>query len=233
MIFPRSFDDLPDAMKNPEVREYFELLDRKRGFIVLKRVFDLFLSTILILLLSPVMIVLAVLIKVTSKGPVFFRQLRVTSFGKEFYILKFRSMVENADKIGPLVTVGNDSRVTGIGRILRKTHLDELPQLINVFRGEMSFVGTRPEVPKYVAAYTKPMMASLLLPAGITSEASIRFRDEARLLENAENADVTYVEQILPQKMIYNLNYLRELSAVNDLYIMIQTFLLFFGVENG
>ena len=233
MIFPRSFDELPEKMKNPSVREYYELLARKRGVIVLKRIFDLCMSAVLILILSPVMLILAVLIKATSKGPVFFRQLRVTSLGKEFYILKFRSMVENADKIGPLVTVGNDSRVTGIGRVLRKTHLDELPQLINVFRGEMSFVGTRPEVPKYVAAYTEPMMASLLLPAGITSEASIRFKDEARLLENAADADATYVEQILPQKMIYNLNYLRELSAVNDLYIMIQTFLLFFGVENG
>lgn len=233
MILPKSFDELPDSMKKEEVREYYDSLAKKRFQLWLKRAFDIILSSLLILILSPVMLVLAAIIKLTSAGPVFFRQTRVTTFGKEFYILKFRSMIQNADKIGPLVTVGNDERITKVGRFLRKTHLDEVPQLFNVWKGEMSFVGTRPEVPKYVSAYTDAMMASLLLPAGITSEASIRFTDEAELLSGASDADTAYINVILPQKMVFNLNYLREFSVVNDLYILIQTFLLFLGVRNG
>ena len=233
MILPKSFDALPDSMKREEVREYYDSLEKKRFQLLLKRAFDIVVSLLLILILSPVMIALAVVIKSTSEGPVFFRQTRVTTFGKEFYILKFRSMIQNADKIGPLVTVGNDERITKVGRFLRKTHLDEVPQLFNVLKGEMSFVGTRPEVPKYVAAYSDSMMASLLLPAGITSEASIRFTDEAELLSGAFDADSTYINVILPQKMIFNLNYLREFSVINDLYILVQTFLLFLGVRNG
>lgn len=233
MILPKSFDELPDSMKKEEVREYYDSLAKKRFQLWLKRAFDIILSSLLILILSPVMLVLAAIIKLTSAGPVFFRQTRVTTFGKDFYILKFRSMIQNADKIGPLVTVGNDERITKVGRFLRKTHLDEVPQLFNVWKGEMSFVGTRPEVPKYVSAYTDAMMASLLLPAGITSEASIRFTDEAELLSGASDADTAYINVILPQKMVFNLNYLREFSVVNDLYILIQTFLLFLGVRNG
>ena len=233
MILPKSFDELPDSMKKEEVREYYDSLAQKRFQLWLKRAFDIILSSLLILILSPVMLVLAAIIKLTSAGPVFFRQTRVTTFGKDFYILKFRSMIQNADKIGPLVTVGNDERITKVGRFLRKTHLDEVPQLFNVWKGEMSFVGTRPEVPKYVSAYTDAMMASLLLPAGITSEASIRFTDEAELLSGASDADTAYINVILPQKMVFNLNYLREFSVVNDLYILIQTFLLFLGVRNG
>ena len=233
MILPKSFDELPDSMKKEEVREYYDSLAKKRFQLWLKRAFDIILSSLLILILSPVMLFLAAIIKLTSAGPVFFRQTRVTTFGKEFYILKFRSMIQNADKIGPLVTVGNDERITKVGRFLRKTHLDEVPQLFNVWKGEMSFVGTRPEVPKYVSAYTDAMMASLLLPAGITSEASIRFTDEAELLSGDLDADTAYINVILPQKMVFNLNYLREFSIVNDLYILIQTFLLFLGVRNG
>ena len=233
MILPKSFDELPDSMKKEEVREYYDSLAKKRFQLWLKRAFDIILSSLLILILSPVMLVLAAIIKLTSAGPVFFRQTRVTTFGKDFYILKFRSMIQNADKIGPLVTVGNDERITKVGRFLRKTHLDEVPQLFNVWKGEMSFVATRPEVPKYVSAYTDAMMASLLLPAGITSEASIRFTDEAELLSGASDADTAYINVILPQKMVFNLNYLREFSVVNDLYILIQTFLLFLGVRNG
>lgn len=185
--------------------------------------FDLILSCVLIVLLSPVMLILAVAIKLDSPGTVMFRQVRVTQYGKEFRIFKFRTMVQNAQQLGTQVTVKGDNRITRMGHLLRKCRLDELPQLFNILLGEMSFVGTRPEVPKYVSRYTPEMMATLLLPAGVTSQASIQYKDEDRLLENAQDADKTYVEQVLPGKMEYNLKSILEFSLWKDFKTMIDT----------
>ena len=185
--------------------------------------FDLILSCVLIVLLSPVMLILAVAIKLDSPGTVMFRQVRVTQYGKEFRIFKFRTMVQNAQQLGTQVTVKGDNRITRMGHLLRKCRLDELPQLFNILLGEMSFVGTRPEVPKYVSRYTPEMMATLLLPAGVTSQASIQSKDEDRLLENAQDADKTYVEQVLPGKMEYNLKSILEFSIWKDFKTMIDT----------
>ena len=165
------------------------------------------------------------MIALDSPGGVFYRQTRITTYGKEFKIHKFRTMVANADKIGAQVTVNHDARITKVGAFLRKYRLDELPQLIDVIQGNMSFVGTRPEVPKYVSAYTDAMKATLLLPAGITSEASIRFKGEAELLGNAEDVDFTYIHKILPQKMKYNLEAIEHFSFWKDIEIMVRTVL--------
>ena len=163
------------------------------------------------------------MIKLDSKGPVLFKQVRVTSYGKKFKIWKFRTMVNNADKIGTQVTTRGDSRITRVGHLLRKVRLDEFPQLFNVLTGDMTFVGTRPEVPKYVECYTDEMKATLLLPAGITSRASIEYKDEEKLLENAENADTVYVQKVLPEKMKYNLREIERYSFWRDIETMIRT----------
>lgn len=189
------------------------------------------LSLILLVVLSPVFVVLAVAIKLDSKGPVFYRQVRITTYGKPFRIFKFRTMVQNADKIGTQVTGGNDSRVTKVGKAIRKYRLDEISQLIDVLRGKMTFVGVRPEVPKYVKTYTPEMMATLLLPAGITSKASIFYKDEGKLLDSAEDIDKTYIETILPDKMYYNLKSLEEFSFFEDIKVMFMTLFAVFGKE--
>ena len=194
----KPWGQLPREFRTETVRPYYEALCRKKAQLIIKRMFDLILSCVLIVLLSPVMLILAVAIKLDSPGTVMFRQVRVTQYGKEFRIFKFRTMVQNAQQLGTQVTVKGDSRITRMGHLLRKCRLDELPQLFNILLGEMSFVGTRPEVPKYVSRYTPEMMATLLLPAGVTSQASIQYKDEDRLLENAQDADKTYVEQVLP-----------------------------------
>lgn len=219
----RSWEKLPDYMRTPEVKKYYDIISKRPGSLLCKRCFDIIASLVLLVPLSPIMLVLAILIKVDTKGPVFFRQVRVTQYGKEFRIFKFRTMVVDAPKLGTAVTVGSDPRVTRVGRMLRKVRLDELPQLINVLAGDMSFVGTRPEVPKYVEQYTSEMLATLLLPAGITSEASIEYKDEERLLEGVADVDKTYVEVVLPQKMEYNLRYLEQFSFWNDLKTDIRT----------
>ena len=169
------------------------------------------------------MLVIAVWIKLDSPGPVFFRQTRITQYGKEFRIFKFRTMVNNADKMGSAVTVGNDSRITKVGKIIRKYRIDEFPQLFNVLLGDMSFVGTRPEVPKYVSAYSDEMYATLLLPAGITSKTSIEYKDEDLLLKNPDDIDFTYLNVILPEKMYWNLKGVSEFNVFSELVIMIQT----------
>ena len=219
----KKWEDLPDNFKCDEVKKYYDYLSTKKASLVLKRIFDILVSLILLLILSPVFLILAIIIKCTSKGPVFYRQVRVTQYGEEFRIFKFRSMVQNADKIGSLVTVGNDARITGIGKVIRKCRLDEISQLIDVLRGTMTFVGVRPEVPKYVASYTPEMMATLLLPAGITSMASILYKDESEILDNAEDADKTYIEKVLPEKMKYNLNSLLDFGFFDDIKIMFMT----------
>ncbi|MDO4416064.1 MAG: sugar transferase [Erysipelotrichaceae bacterium] len=219
----RKWENLDEWMRQPEVKEYYDLLSKKKVSLFFKRVFDLLIAVILFIILLIPMILIAVYIKTDSKGPVFYRQRRVTQYGKEFRIHKFRTMVVNAEQIGTAVTVGEDPRITKAGHLLRKTRLDELPQLIDVLEGTMSFVGTRPEAVKYVEQYTPEMRATLLLPAGITSEASILYKDEAELLENAEDPDRTYVEEILPAKMKYNLNSIRNFSLLSDLKTMFAT----------
>ncbi len=223
----RKWDKLPPEMQIPEVKEYYDILQKRKASLVLKRLFDIVVSSVLLMLLSPVFAVLAIAIKLDSKGPVFYRQTRVTQYGKEFKIFKFRSMVTNADK-GSLLTVGGDSRITKVGKIIRKFKLDELSQLIDVFRGTMTFVGTRPEVPKYVKKYTPEMMATLLLPAGITSEASIYYKDENELLDAADDVEKTYLEVVLPDKMKYNLAAIRSFSFIDDIKVMILTVLAVF-----
>jgi len=219
----RAWEELPYYMQTDAVREYYDILSKKKGSLRLKRVFDIVVAAILLVAVFPILLILAVWIKLDSKGPVFFRQVRVTQYGKEFRIFKFRTMVNNADRIGSQVTVGNDARITKVGAKIRKLRLDELPQLINVLIGDMSFVGTRPEVKKYVDAYTEEMYATLLLPAGITSEASICYKNEDELLSGVSDIDQVYVKQILPEKMKYNLDSLVKFSFVNDILLMIHT----------
>ena len=196
-----------------------------------KRLIDILLSGAALLVGWPVLAVIAIAIKLDSPGPVFFRQVRVTQYGKEFRIFKFRSMVNNADKLGSQVTVSGDSRVTRVGRLIRSCRLDELCQLIDIFRGTMTFVGTRPEVPKYVSAYTDEMMATLLLPAGVTSEASILYKDESQLLDKAENVDETYIQTVLPAKMRYNLRAIEKFSFWGDIRTMFRTVFAVLGKE--
>ena len=195
-----------------------------------KRVFDIVVSLILLILLSPIFLILAVAIKIDSRGPVFYRQVRLTQYNKKFRIFKFRSMVQNADK-GSQVTVSGDARVTRVGKIVRKCRLDEISQLIDVLRGTMTFVGTRPEVPKYTEQYTPEMMATLLLPAGVTSRASIYYKDEAALLDTAKDTDKVYVEQILPDKMYYNLKEIERFGFWRDVGTLFMTVFAMLGKE--
>ena len=219
----KKWEDLPEQLRTDAVRPYYDLLARRRGSLLLKRSFDVIVSSLMLVVLSPLFLILAVAIKCDSPGPVFYRQVRVTQYGKEFCIFKFRSMVQGADRRGSLVTVSGDSRITRVGRFIRRCRLDELCQLIDVFRGTMTFVGTRPEVPKYVAAYTPEMMATLLLPAGITSEASILYKDEADLLDAATDVDAVYIHEVLPGKMKYNLEALKNFSLLSDIKTMFRT----------
>lgn len=225
----RKWEDLPEEMRIPEVRKYYEILAKRKTSLFLKRIFDVSISFIMLVILAIPILIISVLIAVDSPGGVFYRQTRVTAYGKEFQIHKFRTMVANADKLGSLVTVGQDSRITKIGSFLRKYRLDELPQLLDVLNGSMSYVGTRPEVPKFVEQYTSEMMATLLLPAGITSEASIRYKDEAELLNEADDVDKVYVEQVLPGKMKYNLLAIEKFSFFGELATMFRTVFAVFG----
>ena len=224
----KKWDDLPEFMKCDEVKVYYDILSRKKGSLVLKRIFDIVVGVILLILLAIPMLVIAVMIKMDSKGPVFYRQERVTRYGKKFRIHKFRTMVNNADQIGSAVTVGGDSRITRVGAKIRDYRLDELPQVFDVLSGDMSFVGTRPEVTKYVEKYSNEMLTTLLLPAGITSEASIRYKDEAKLLDAADDVDRVYVEKVLPSKMRYNLESIEKFSFARELGTMIRTVIAVF-----
>lgn len=206
----KKWETLPEYMQNDEVRFYYDSLQKKKVSMFLKRVMDLVGGLILLILLAIPMIVISIMIKLDSEGPVFYRQERITTYGKHFKIHKFRTMVSNADKIGSTVTVGNDSRITKVGAKLRGCRLDELPQVLDLISGNMSFVGTRPEAVKYVKQYKPEYMATLLLPAGITSEASIRYKDEAELLDAASDVDKTYIEEVLPGKMKYNLDSIKN-----------------------
>lgn len=218
----KKWDKLPDDMKTDAVYPYWKILRKKNFSLFWKRVFDIIVSFVMLILLSPLFIILAIAIKCDSKGPVFYRQERVTQYGKKFRIHKFRTMYVDSDR-GSQITVANDDRITKVGRKIRKIRCDELGQLIDVILGTMSFVGTRPEVPKYVDQYTDEMKATLLLPAGVTSLASIKYKDEDKLLENAENADETYVNEVLPGKMEYNLQSLKKCGFWRDIGLMFQT----------
>ena len=218
-----SWEKLPPQMQTEAVKPYYEILQKKQISLIFKRLFDIVVSLIMLLILSPVFLILAIAIKLDTEGPVFYRQVRVTQYGKEFRIFEFRTMVNNADKIGSQVTVGGDSRITRVGKVIRECRLDEIGQLLNILGGSMTFVGTRPEVPKYVEKYTPEMWATLLLPAGVTSEASIRYKDEATLLDAAEDVDAIYIQDVLPGKMKYNLRSIQEYSFFKDIVTMFQT----------
>ncbi len=219
----RKWNNLPDNMKNDSVKKYYDLLYNKRCSLFFKRIFDILVAIIIFVVLSPVFVIISIAIKMDSKGPVMFRQVRVTQYGKQFKIFKFRTMVNDADKIGSQVTSKNDARITKVGKFLRKSRLDEIPQLFNIIVGDMSFVGTRPEVVKYVEKYTDEMMATLLLPAGVTSETSIQYKDEDRLLANVDDVEEVYINEILPEKMKYNLKNIENFSFFNDIKVMVRT----------
>jgi putative colanic biosynthesis UDP-glucose lipid carrier transferase len=209
------------------VKKYREEIEKRRVSLFLKLFLDKVLALVLLIPLSPIILVIAIWIKLDSEGPVFYRQERITTYGRPFRIFKFRTMVKDADKLGAAVTEHNDPRISGAGDKLRKVRLDELPQLFNVLLGDMSFVGVRPEVAKYVNRYTDEMNATLLLPAGITSPASIEYKDEDEVIEkfkgSGRSIDDIYIEEVLPDKMKYNLEYIKNFSIINDIKIMIQT----------
>lgn len=209
------------------VKKYREEINKRKISLFLKLFLDKILALILLIPLSPIILAIAIWIKLDSEGPVFYRQERITTYGRPFRIFKFRTMVKDADKLGAAVTEHNDPRISRAGDKLRKVRLDELPQLFNVLLGDMSFVGVRPEVAKYVNRYTDEMNATLLLPAGITSPASIEYKDEDEVIEKfkgtGRSIDDIYIKEVLPDKMKYNLEYIKNFSIINDIKIMIQT----------
>lgn len=227
----KDWDELPDFMRVPEVRPYYDTLKKKQVSLLLKRIFDFVAAILLFFILAIPMAMIAFWIKLDSEGPVFYRQERVTTYGKHFRIHKFRTMVNNADKIGTAVTVSGDTRITKVGQKLRDLRLDELPQVFDVLAGTMSFVGTRPEAVKYVEQYRPEFYATLLLPAGITSEAAIRYKDEAKLLDAADDVDKVYVEQVLPEKMKWNLETLQHFNVLRDIATMFRTVFAVLGKE--
>ena len=220
----RKWNELPKFMRTREVRKYYNIVNKRRASLMVKRLFDIVVASIMLAVLALPMLIIAILIKCDSRGPVFFRQERVTQYGRIFRIYKFRTMVNNASRMGTQVTVSNDARITRVGRWLRKLRIDEFPQLFNILAGDMTLVGTRPEVLKYVDAYTPEMYATLLLPAGLTSRTSIAYKDEERLLSNAEDADKVYIEEVLPAKMRYNLESLKKFGLKSDMSVLWNTF---------
>lgn len=225
---------LPDEMRTKEVRKYYNILMKHRMWLKVKRAFDVVVAGIMLAVLIIPMGIIALAIRLDSPGPVFFRQARVTQYGKIFRIYKFRTMVDNASKLGAAVTVDNDSRITKVGAFLRKYRMDEFPQLFNILAGDMTLVGTRPEVPKYVKKYTKEMYAILLLPAGLTSRTSIAYKDEDKLLGKAvdeESTDNIYINEVLPAKMRYNLESMKHFGVQADASVLWDTFTSVVGSE--
>lgn len=202
-----------------------EKLQEKKLELIIKRVFDLFLSAIGLMILFPLFGVIATLIKLDSKGPIFFKQERVGKDGEIFKIFKFRTMRVDGEDNGRQITVGNDIRITKIGKSIRKCKIDEFPQLINVFKGEMSLVGPRPEVPRYVGLYDEEQVQVLLLKPGITDYASIKFRDESEILGRSIDPEKEYIEHIMPMKLSLNLKYIDRISCFEDVRIIFQTIL--------
>ena len=225
---------LPDEMRTKEVRKYYNILMKHRMWLKVKRAFDVVVAGIMLAVLIIPMGIIALAIRLDSPGPVFFRQARVTQYGKIFRIYKCRTMVDNASKLGAAVTVDNDSRITKVGAFLRKYRMDEFPQLFNILAGDMTLVGTRPEVPKYVKKYTKEMYATLLLPAGLTSRTSIAYKDEDKLLGKAvdeESTDNIYINEVLPAKMRYNLESMKHFGVQADASVLWDTFTSVVGSE--
>lgn len=229
MIRMKKWEDLPTKMKCKEVRKYYDVLSKKKYSLQMKRAFDVLAGAGVLVVTAIPMLIISICIVAESKGGIFYRQERVTAYGKKFRIHKFRTMVENAEQLGSAVTVSDDSRITSMGKFLRKYRLDELPQVFDVLSGNMSFVGTRPEVPKYVEKYKPEYYATLLLPAGITSEASIRYKDEAKLLDAADDVDNVYVQKVLPEKMKYNLESIREFNFCGEILTMVRTIFAVLG----
>lgn len=224
------WEKLPPEMQTEDVRKYYEILKKKQVSLFFKRIFDVLLSSVMIIICLPLFLVLALAIKLDSKGPVFYRQVRVTQYNKRYRIFKFRTMCQDADK-GSLVTTNKDTRVTRVGKIIRGCRLDEICQLFDIWRGTMTFVSVRPEIPRYTEQYTSKMMATLLLPAGVTSLASILYKDEAKLLDTKDDVDKVYLEQILPEKMHFNLKQIEKFSLWNDIRLMFMTVLSILGKE--
>lgn len=227
----RKWKELPKFMRTREVRKYYNIVNKRRASLMVKRLFDIVVASIMLAVLALPMLIIAILIKCDSRGPVFFRQERVTQYGRIFKIYKFRTMVVNANELGASVTVDNDRRITRMGKLLRKIRADEFPQLFNILAGDMTLVGTRPEVPEYVKQYSKEMYATLLLPAGLTSRTSIAYKDEDKILGNAANPDKAYVEKVLPAKMKYNLEALRKFGFAEDCRVLWDTFESVVGSE--
>ena len=227
----RPWQLLPDEMRTKEVRKYYNILMKHRMWLKMKRFLDVIVAGIMLAVLIIPMGVIALAIRLDSPGPVFFRQERVTQYGRIFKIYKFRTMVVNANELGASVTVDNDRRITRMGKLLRKIRADEFPQLFNILAGDMTLVGTRPEVPEYVKQYSKEMYATLLLPAGLTSRTSIAYKDEDKILGNAANPDKAYVEEVLPAKMKYNLEALRKFGFAEDCRVLWDTFESVVGSE--
>jgi lipopolysaccharide/colanic/teichoic acid biosynthesis glycosyltransferase len=202
---------------------FWRFSERKRvARIVIKRSFDIVVSAIGLLLLSPLLLLIAIANWLTAPGPIFYLAPRIGQHGRPFRVYKFRTMIVNADRMGPKVTVAGDSRVTPVGRILRKTKLDELPQLINVLRGDMSLVGPRPEDPRYVAMYTPTQRGVLNVAPGITSPASVHYRDEQALLVGVD-WETLYINEIMPAKLAIDLDYAQHPSLTKDISIISQT----------
>ena len=210
--------------ENAGVVDFDALMKKKKAALFFKRCFDITASFFGILFLLIPFAVVAVAVKCSSRGPVFFRQVRVGKNGRKFRIYKFRTMVADAEKKGMQITVGGDSRVTGIGRVLRKTKVDELPQLFNVFAGQMSFVGPRPEVPHYVDMYSDYQKNVLRIKPGITELASIVYRDENDVLAKSEDPERTYIEEIMPEKIKLNMQYMQKMNVFYDIYLIFRTF---------
>lgn len=230
----RPWQLLPDEMRTKEVRKYYNILMKHRMWLKMKRVLDVIVAGIMLAVLIIPMGIIALAIRLDSPGPVFFRQARVTQYGRIFRIYKFRTMVDNASKLGSAVTVDNDVRITKVGAFLRKYRMDEFPQLFNILAGDMTLVGTRPEVPKYVKKYTKEMYATLLLPAGLTSRTSIAYKDEDKLLGEAvdeESTDNIYLNEVLPAKMRYNLESMKHFGVKSDATVLWDTFTSVVGSE--
>ncbi len=220
----RKWSELPDEMRTKEVRKYYNILAKKSSWFKMKRFLDIVVASIMLVVLALPMVVIAIMIKLDTKGPVLFKQERITQYGKTFNIFKFRTMVVNASELGSQVTVDNDSRITKTGKLLRRLRMDEFPQLFNILAGDMTLVGTRPEVKKYVDHYTNEMYATLLLPAGLTSRTSIAYKDEDKLLKDAVDVDKVYIEEVLPAKMMYNLESLKKFGLLSDMSILWDTF---------
>lgn len=220
----RRWNELPGVMRTREVRKYYNIIKKRPMSLKIKRLFDIVVASIMLMFLAVPMLVIAVCIKLDSRGPVFFRQERVTQYGRIFRIYKFRTMVVDAPKLGASVTVDNDDRITRVGKVLRKIRADEFPQVFNIINGDMTLVGTRPEVPEYVKKYTKEMYATLLLPAGLTSRTSIAYKDEDKILAGAADPDEAYVKEVLPAKMKYNLEALKKFGFMEDCRVLWDTF---------